>query len=186
MRHVLHARVTVAYLHREAHVALGAVEKLIPAANSANPAAIAMVLPPVLVIEEVALEAGVLAESTMAVLAGRLNRLTCVAEDAYQFGYFLPIDRVTLAYVVAEPTRVYLIAARCHELALSLVVITAVLVFRGGRRRGIFVRDVALWVSLGGGIPPARFSLAVVFRVGRTAPLLLVIFHRRYEFQLAS
>lgn len=119
---------SILQLNRQAHVALGTVEKSSSTADPAYPAAIAVVLIPVFVVEEIADETRVFAETAVTVLASGLHRLTGVAQDAYQLRDFLSVHRVSLPFVVAESTRVYFVAAGRHEFGLSLVVLAAVIV----------------------------------------------------------
>lgn len=104
------------------------MEKSSSTADPAYPAAIAVVLIPVFVVEEIADETRVFAETAVTVLASGLHRLTGVAQDAYQLRDFLSVHRVSLPFVVAESTRVYFVAAGRHEFGLSLVVLAAVIV----------------------------------------------------------
>lgn len=105
-------RVSVPQLNRQAHVAFGAVEESVATTDPAYAATVAMVLILILVVEEIALEARVLAEPTVAILTRGLHRLTGVAEDAYQLRHFLPVHHVRLLLVVAKPACVHLVATR--------------------------------------------------------------------------
>lgn len=102
--------VSVLELNGETHVARGAVKESVASADPAYTAAVAVILILVVVVEEIALEASVLAETAVTVLASRLDRLTRVAQDAYQLRHFLSVDRVGLLLVVTETTGVHLVA----------------------------------------------------------------------------
>lgn len=111
-------------LHRQTHVAHLAVEEARPAADSANSAPVAVVLRAVLVIEQVAHQAGVLAEPDAALFALGLDALPGVALGAYQLRDRLPVEEVRLVFVVTVPAHVELVTARCHKFGPSLVVCT--------------------------------------------------------------
>lgn len=104
-------RVSVLQLNRQAHVALGTVEESVTTADSAYPAAVAVILILILVVEQIAFEARVFAEPTVAVLASGLYRLAGVAQHAYQLRNFFSVHRVRLLFIVAESTRVHFVAA---------------------------------------------------------------------------
>lgn len=116
LRNVFDARVPILQLNRQTHVALGTVEKSVATAEPAYTAAVTVILILVLVVEQIAFETRVLAEPAMAVLASGLNRLTRVAQNAYQLRHFFSVHHVRLLFVVTVSTRVYLVATWCHEL----------------------------------------------------------------------
>ena len=128
MRDILHARVPVLQLNRQAHIALGTVKESVATADPAYSAAVTVILILVFVVEQIAFEARVFAEPAVAVLASGLYRLTGVAQHAYQLRDFLSVYRVGLLFIVTKPTRVHFVATGCHELGLSFVVLAAVIV----------------------------------------------------------
>lgn len=89
------------------------MEKSVTTADSAYPTAIAVILILVFVVEQIAFETRVFAETTVTVLTSRLYRLTGVAQNAYQFCDFFSVYSVTFPLVVAESARVYFVAAGC-------------------------------------------------------------------------
>lgn len=103
--------VPIFQLNRQTHVALGTVKESVTAADPTYSTAVAVILILVLVVKEIALQAGVFAELTMAVLTSGLDRLTGVATNAYQFCDLFPVHCVRLLLVVTKSACVYLVAA---------------------------------------------------------------------------
>jgi len=122
---VFYALVLALEVRGQTHVAGDAVEEVLPAADPADAAAVAVELRLVLIVKQLALVAKVPAEDGSAVLAGLLDALLVAAVGAHDFGDVVPPEDVVLARVMAEATLVRLPAARGVELALPLVVLAA-------------------------------------------------------------
>jgi len=58
-RHILYALMAVLQLDRQTHVALGAVEELVPPSDTTDTTAITMILILVFIVKQLALQAGV-------------------------------------------------------------------------------------------------------------------------------
>lgn len=99
-------------LHWKTHVAHFAVKESILAADATNAARIAMVLGFVIVIEQIADEASVLAEANAALFAIGLNLLTRLTLGADQLFQLLAIECVRLRVVMTEAAGVNLSATR--------------------------------------------------------------------------
>jgi len=95
----------------QAHVAGGAVEEVLPAAYSADAAAVAVELLLVVVVEELALVAEVLAEDRLAGYALRGHGLARAADAAHHLPDVFSLQRVVLVLVVAKSTPVRLLTA---------------------------------------------------------------------------
>lgn len=88
------------------------MEETVLSAHAADATRITVVLRLIVVVEEVADEASVLAEADATLLAVRLHLLTSVAFRADQLLQLLAVERVALRVIVAESATVDLPAAR--------------------------------------------------------------------------
>lgn len=132
-------------LHRQAHVAHLAVEEARPAANPAYSTPITVILAAVLVVEQIAHQAGILPEPDAALFALGLDALPGVALGADQLRDRLPVEKVRLVLVVTVPAHVEFVTARCHKLGPPFIMRTA---------DPLFIRILLRWAAhrLGGRI----------------------------------
>lgn len=126
-------------LQRQAHVAHLAVEEATSSTDSANPAAITVILIAILIVKEITHQTGVPSESHPTLLTLCLNPLPGIALSANQLCDRFPIEEMRLILVMAVSTHVELIAARSHKFGTSLVVCTS---------HTFFLR-ILLWLVLG-------------------------------------
>eukprot|EP00665_Eupelagonemidae_sp_cell47_P004875 gene4875-biopygen12577 len=120
------AGVLASQLGAVARVARVAVEEVVPSADAADAALVAVELTlGVVVVVEMADRTEVLAEAGAAAGALPRRRLLQLTGDAHDRVHRVPVQGVRVRIVMAEPARNNITAARCNEAAAAPVVLAA-------------------------------------------------------------
>jgi len=138
--YLLHALVRPLQVVRQAHVAPVTVEIVATPSNPTYTAALAVELLLVFVVVQFALVAEILSKLEVAFAAVLCDALPLPALRALHHGHVLPLQRMILVLVVAEPAPVHPVAAGRHKFTFPFVVRAGV-VFRTGSFTRLLILD---------------------------------------------